>query len=226
MADEDNAIIEELRKWTACDVADGLSSLGETHGGFLEGITMFSPEFQSGSTKIVGKAFTVKMVLKSETNAPKVQGNYIDKVPKGSVVFMSQPTPHVNACYGGLMSMRAQYLGAEGTIVDGRVRDLQEHRDLKFPVFSRFIGTTAATAVSRPSEINVPVKLQSSVQDATIRPGDFIIADLDGVVCVPRELARKVLDAIPPKAKADAKTAEAIKKGMSVEEAFKTFRGK
>lgn len=50
------------------------------------------------------------------------------------MVFISQPAPHINACYGGLMSLRAKYLKAEGVVVDGRLRDLQEHRDLEFPV--------------------------------------------------------------------------------------------
>lgn len=50
------------------------------------------------------------------------------------MVFISQPAPHINACYGGLMSLRAKYLKAEGVVIDGRLRDLQEHRDLEFPV--------------------------------------------------------------------------------------------
>lgn len=93
-------------------------------------------------------------------------------------------------------------------------------------MFAKGVGTTAGGEVSRPSEINVPVKLQSEIQDATISPGDYIIADLDGVVCLPQHLARRCLDAIPAIAGADEKCAQAIKEGMSVEEAFKTYRGK
>ena len=58
----------------------------------------------------------------------------IDSVPSGSVVFISAPARMVNACYGGLMSNRAKHLGAVGTVIDGRFRDLQEHRDLDYPV--------------------------------------------------------------------------------------------
>jgi regulator of RNase E activity RraA len=57
----------------------------------------------------------------------------IDSVPAGSVIFISSPKT-VNAVYGGLMSQRAQVSGAVGTVVDGRVRDLQEHRGLGYPV--------------------------------------------------------------------------------------------
>ena len=51
------------------------------------------------------------------------------------------------------MSTRAQYSGAVGTIVDGRIRDLQEHRDLGYPVFARDVGTTAPSEILRVSEV-------------------------------------------------------------------------
>lgn len=77
-----------------------------------------------------------------------------------------------------------------------------------------------------PSEVNVPVKLQSSIQDSTITPGDYIIADQDGVVVLPAKDAEKVLEVIPAVAEADRKAGEAIRGGMSVQEAFAKFRGK
>ncbi|KAH9985277.1 RraA-like protein [Xylariaceae sp. FL0662B] len=226
MASRTASIVKQLGKWSSCDVADGLSKLGHVHGGFLEGLTMYSPQSQSGPTKIVGPAMTVKFASKSEKDAPKLKGNYIDQIPSGAVVFISQPAPHINACYGGLMSLRAKTLGASGVIIDGRLRDLQEHRDLEFPLFARSVGTTAGGAVCFPSEIDVPVELQSSIQRATIHPGDFVIADLNGVVILPSDLAEKVLAIIPASAAADEKCAEAIKGGMTVQEAFATYRGK
>lgn len=68
--------------------------------------------------------------------------------------------------------------------------------------------------------------LQSSIQEAIINAGDYIIADQDGVVCLPADLADDVLEAIPAIAAADEKCAEAIRGGMSVQEAFATYRGK
>lgn len=63
-----------------------------------------------------------------------LSNSQIDSVPSGSVLFISAPPKTVCAVYGGLMSTRAKYLGAAGTIVDGRIRDLQEHRDLDYAV--------------------------------------------------------------------------------------------
>ncbi|PLB44935.1 RraA-like protein [Aspergillus steynii IBT 23096] len=207
-------IIEQLQKWGACDVADGLSKLNHPNGGFLEGLTMYSPDFQAGETKLIGQAFTVKFVPKSDVGAPKVSGNYIDKTPPSSVVFISQPPPQVNAVYGGLMTLRAQKLGAAGVIIDGRL-------------FAKSVGTTAGGEVCRPSEVNVPVRLHSSDQpNAWVRPGDYLIADLNGVVCLPQEMAEQVLDLIPGIAAADEKCAEGIRAGRSVEEVFREFRGR
>lgn len=187
---------------------------------------MYSPEFQSGETKLIGQAYTVKFVPKTDEAAPKVQGDYIDKIPSGAVIFISQPLPDVNAVYGGLMSLRAKTLNAAGVVIEGRVRDLNEHRALEFPLFSRAVGTTAGGEVCRPSEVNVSVRLNSDVQRAWIQPGDYIIADLNGVVRLPEELAERVLDAIPGIVEADEKCAEGIRGGRTVEEVSKEFRGR
>ncbi|CAG7971907.1 unnamed protein product [Penicillium salamii] len=226
MSADSEKIIERLQQWGACDVADGLSKLKHPNGGFLEGLTMYSPEFQAGETKIVGQAFTVKFVPKSDDVSPKLQGNYIDQIPSGGVVFISQPLPQVNAVYGGLMTLRAQVLNAAGVVIDGRVRDINEHRSLNLPLFAKSVGTTAGGEVCRPSEVNVPVRLHSDNQDAWINPGDYIIADANGVVCLPKHLAEQVLEAIPAIAEADKKCAEGIKAGRSVQEVFKEFRGR
>lgn len=124
------------------------------------------------------------------------------------------------------MSNRAKYSGAVGTVVDGRIRDLQEHRDLDYPVFAKDIGTTAPHEVVRVSEVNAPLRLQSEDQDATIHPGDIIVGDLNGVVCIPQGLAEKVVELIPSQVEADEKVAKDIQSGRTVAEAMKEHRSK
>ncbi|KAK8104087.1 RraA-like protein [Apiospora kogelbergensis] len=138
MAQED--IIRALRDYTTCDVSDALCKLKYRNGGFLPGLTMWSPHRQDGHTKIVGPAYTVKYVPLDDP-APKLPTHYIDSVPAGAVVFVSAPAGTPNAVYGGLMSTRAQALGAAGSVIDGRFRDVQEQRALGFPVFARDVGT-------------------------------------------------------------------------------------
>ncbi|KFX90835.1 hypothetical protein V490_06247 [Pseudogymnoascus sp. VKM F-3557] len=221
MASED-PIIKALQQFSTCDVSDALLKLNHPNGGFLSNLTLWSPQRQEGNTKIIGAAYTVKYVLKG-TGAAVHQGHYIDSIPTGAVVFISSPKT-VNAVYGGLMSNRAQVSGAVGTIVDGRIRDLDEHRGLGFPVFARDIGTASPYEVVTVSEVNVPVKLQTDGQNVTINPGDYLIGDLNGVVCLPRELAKEAVPLMAPQVEADRKIASDIQAGMTFMEASKKNR--
>lgn len=73
-------------------------------------------------------------------------------------------------------------------------------------------------------KINEPVRLNSDDQEAIIHPGDILIGDINGVVCVPQGLAEKALDLIQSQVDADEKVAADLKKGKSVTEAMKEHR--
>lgn len=60
----------------SCDVSDGLVKLGKLQGGFLPGLTMWSPQRQEGNTKIVGPAYTVKYVA-ADDEAAKHPTHYV-----------------------------------------------------------------------------------------------------------------------------------------------------
>lgn len=92
-------------------------------------------------------------------------------------------------------------------------------------VFAKGVSTSAGGPLYRASEVNVPVKLNSTVQERWIHPGDYIIADLNGVVCVPEASVADVIDVVSKIVEADEKCAEAIKGGRSVAETFKEIRG-
>ncbi len=95
---------------------------------------MFSPERQTGTAKIFGPAYTVQLVVASDTTSPTPAKHFVDAIPKDSVVYISQPKGMFVGVWGGLMSTRAKKLGAKGAIVDGSFRDIMEHKELGFPV--------------------------------------------------------------------------------------------
>ncbi|KAI0393752.1 RraA-like protein [Xylariaceae sp. FL0594] len=223
MSDSQDPVVRALHNYTTCDVSDALCKLKCHNGGFLPGLTMWSPLRQEGSTKIVGPAYTVKYVPIDDP-APKHPSHYIDHVPKGAVVFISAPATCPNAIYGGLMSTRAQALGAVGSVIDGRFRDLQEQRELQYPIFARDVGTAPPAALLKVAAVNVPVKLQTDEQDIEICPGDYLIADVNGVVVLPVALAEEALPLMQKQVEADNKMSIAIKDGMSFVEASKRFR--
>ncbi|KAK8075038.1 hypothetical protein PG997_009701 [Apiospora hydei] len=216
-------IIKALQDYTSCDVSDALCKLKYRNGGFLPGLTLWSPQRQDGPTKIVGPAYTVKYVPLDDP-APKHPTHYhatqIDNVPAGAVVFVSAPAGTPNAVYGGLMSTQARALGAVGSVIDGRFRDVQEQRALGYPVFARDVGTAPPAPLLKVAGVNVPVRLQQQQQQQqdegdegmllTVRPGDYLIGDANGVVVLPAEVAEQALPLMKKQVEADEKMAEAI----------------
>ena len=170
------------------------------------------------------------------------------------MVFVSCPQKTPNAVYGSMMAARAQARKAAGSVIDGRFRDLQEQRDLNYPVsflpiifqagrstfphpgvgslcmltaaqvFARDVGTAPPYELVKVVGVNVPVKLQTDEQDMTINPGDYVVGDLNGVVVLPKELAEEALPLMAKQAEADSQMALEIQKGMSFGEASKKFR--
>lgn len=232
-------IITFLTRFTPCDVSDSLNKHGIADGGFIPNVTNQSPV--TATTSAVGQAYTVLYAPKSDPR-PAVKQSYIDEVPKDSIVVLGLPleaqlasAPYVklnNAMYGGLMSTRAQYRGANGSVVLGRIRDLDEHRDLRYPVWSYGVGTSAPGPLVKVVGINVPleIKVASLEKDEIIKinPGDYIVADKNGVVRLPHNAdnLQSVLDYIPKRVEADTNVSTDIKSGKPAAESQKLWRGK
>lgn len=73
--------------------------------------------------------------------------------------------------------------------------------------------------------MDVAVTLATEDQDMTIRPGDVLVGDLNGVVVVPRESVAEVVEVAGRQVEADARMLVEIRKGMSLGEASRKFRG-
>lgn len=217
-------IVEQLGRYTTCDVSNALVKLGHPGGGFLPGLTLWSPERQAGDTRVAGPAYTVRYAPLSDPAPPQPPPHYADAVPAGAVVFVSCPAGTPNAVYGGLTAARARARGAAGAVVDGRLRDLQEQREMGFPVFGRGVGTAPPQALLKVVGVGVPVRLASGEADVEVRPGDYLVGDLNGVVVLPRELAEEALPLMKKSVEADDRMMVEIKKGMGFEEASKKFR--
>ncbi|KAK3300560.1 ribonuclease E inhibitor RraA/Dimethylmenaquinone methyltransferase [Chaetomium fimeti] len=219
----EDPIVKKLQEYTTCDVSDALVKLKVPNGGFLPGITMWSPQRQDGPTKIAGPVYTVQYAPLDDVR-PKWPSHYIDSVPAGAVVFVTSTPSTSNALYGGLMSTRAKASGAVGSVIDGRFRDLQEQRDLDYPVFARDVGTTPPGPLFKVVAVNEPVKASNDGRDIVINPGDYLIGDINGVVILPKGLAEQALPLMGKQVEADSKMAVAIRNGMSFAEASKKFR--
>ncbi|KAJ5531642.1 PrpF protein [Penicillium freii] len=196
--------LQSLKRFTTCDIGDALVKLKHPYGGFLDGLKMFSP---NPGTSIYGPAVTVKMV---ETNSPSPSPpvHFADANKEGHIMYIQQPKGLPSACWGGLMSTRAQKLGALGVIIDGRMRDTQEHRDIQFPVFARGTSVLGSNTFTRASEINVPLQFCG---DLWIHPNDIMVGDENGVVAVPSSLVEQVVELCQDRFEIDEKTFAALR---------------
>ncbi|TFK54491.1 RraA-like protein [Heliocybe sulcata] len=220
----------DLSAFSTCEISDALITLGSPHGGHIPDIHMLSPASEPSETRLCGPAYTVQMVLGTQKDAPKLSEHFVDTAPRGSVVVINAPPQAKNAVWGGLMTAGAQARGALGVIISGRCRDLAEHRSANFPVFARGHSTLGQSPFTRPSSINVPLAIEpvdaSHFPALTVHPGDIMVADEDGVVCVPKDDVQNVLELATKGREVDAKCLADIRAGAGVQASFKMHRGK
>lgn len=233
---ETKKLIEILSKYATCDMSDALVKHKHKYGGSLPNLKRFSSNSQ-GKT-MVGKAYTVLFAPKDDPREA-ITGGYIDKLPEDSVLVIATTlnlqkkdapfTKMSNALYGGLMSTRAQYLKSTGTVVFGRVRDIDEHLELQRDVFAYGLGSAAHGPVVKMVGINVPVEVlvdgYPEPFTETINPGDIVMGDDNGVVRVPDDdELESLLEYIPKRVQADTLVKEDILKGEACNPAQKKRR--
>jgi regulator of RNase E activity RraA len=174
------------------------------------------------TTKFAGPAATVLLEKEENTEGSKALSgmmDVIDEAPEGSVYVMVLQDGLDYAGLGGLMSTALKYRGMSGAIVDGGVRDTPQIMKLQFPVFSR--GVVPSTTVNhyRVTGKNVPVVCAG----VAVRASDIIVADMDGVVVVPREHAAEVLKKAQQLDETEHSMFPYIEKYRSIREAVTKF---
>lgn len=170
------------------------------------------------ASKLAGQVYTVRGHV-DETIEPHETllqwTRLLSRAPAGSVVI-NQPNDSTLAHMGELSAETLQFRGVRGYIVDGGCRDSEFILRIGFRVFSRYftprdvVGRWVADAFSEPIEIGGVV----------IRTGDYVLADRDGVVIVPGDLAEETVIRTEEVLQTENLVRMAILDGVDPEEAY------
>ena len=141
--------------------------------------------------RIAGPAVTIKDTPATEKMMPLLAIEAIDSAPKGSIVVRSVEgtDPRDIGLWGGLMSQAAKVRGIQAAVLDGGSRDLVEAATMRFPIYARSVVPTTSVGRTKVSAINVQIECGG----ITVAPGDLVVADVDGVVVIPKEKLPEVL---------------------------------
>lgn len=198
-------IIERLAKLDTCAVSDALDSLN------LKGATWgVRPMWQC--PRIAGRAVTMKIKPAGLEQPKQHLGTApIEAAQAGDIIVIDNGGKLEFSCWGGLLALSAKLKGLSGVVIDGASRDIDEARDLEFPVYAR--GAVPMTARGRVMQESYNQEIQfSGVQ---CRPGDLVIADGSGVVIVPKEKEDRVVTAAEAIYAKEQEMAAGIRKGYS-----------
>ena len=200
-------LVERLLKLDTCAVSDACDRLGLP--GSVLGIAPLSPP-----AKIAGRIVTVKLVnADGRTAARHLCTGAIEASNAGDVIVIENPRTDA-AGWGGILSSAAKVKGVAGVVCGGAARDIDESRELGFPVFARAAVPRTARGRVIEESFNEPIE----IDDVAVSPNDLVLADGSGVVFLAADKAEEILQSAEMIAGREAKMREAVEAGDPVSE--------
>ena len=206
--------VDAIRPAYSGAVYDVLRSLGYAKQALPHDLMPLEPDM-----KVCGPIFTVEGHPDPTIDAHESLLQWtamLSKAPAGHVVIC-QPNDSTMAHMGELSAETFHLRGIQGYIADGGCRDTGFIRRIGFPVWYRY--TTPVDVVGRwkAERFGEPIVIGG----VTIRSGDFVFADYDGIVIIPNEVAREVIDKTAEVLRAENRVRTAIvEEGVDPQEAY------
>jgi len=173
-------IIEKFNEYSSAPVSDAMRSRNTLSNDIKP---VWSP-----TPTIVGSAVTVNSSVGDEILVLKA----IELSKPGDIILVAGNSEPYTAYWGGIMSTMAKAKGVKALITDGMIRDLNQCRELEFPIWATGVTPIAPKTDIPPGDLNFPI----SIGEVVVHPGDLVIADEDGVVTVPQTLVEEVSRAV------------------------------
>ncbi len=172
----------------------------------------------SKTMKAAGPVFTVRGRPDNTVSAHEsllAWTGLLSKAPAGHVV-VCQPQDNVRALMGELSAETLMLRGVRGYIVDGGCRDTGFIEAEGFPVFCLYATPVDIVAGWIPEAFDEPV----TIGNVVVRAGDYILADRDGIVVIPREHAEDIIARTEEVIRTESTMRQAIRAGQDPQEAY------
>lgn len=197
-------------------IADILDELGFRKQTIGPGVQLLDPEL-----KISGRVFTAQaiQVFDLPTEPYRMQMEAIDAMLPGEVFVAATDVSGAAALWGELVSTACRARGGRGAVLDGLNRDSSTVKEMKFPVASR--GRVPTDSKGRVEFISYREVIV--IDDVRILPGDYVFADMDGIVFIPQAVESEAVRLALEKVAGENAVRKALREGMLCAEAFRTF---
>jgi regulator of RNase E activity RraA len=197
-------------------VCDALDALGYPH---QSPRVSLSPLTTSGV--LIGRCKTTLWadMAHPDPSPYELELKAVDTCRPDDVIIAAAGGTFRSGLWGELLSTAARRTGCVGAIVDGAVRDRAKMSQMGFPIWARGTCLYDSKDRNRVIDIDVPVEIDG----VRFAPGDLVVADIDGVVVVPRAIEEQVVRYAWNKVNDENVVRQAIADGMSATAAFKKY---
>ncbi len=196
--------------------ADVLDGLGHRSSALPHSIRPLKKEW-----RIFGRAVTLNAVpvAHEPENPYAVEMECIDSLQSGDVLIATTNGDTSSALWGELLSTACRARGAKGVIIDGLTRDTEKITQMDYPVFAAGFSPLDSKGRLDAIAFGQPIRIGECV----IHSGDYVFADIDGVVVIPVKLAEQAIPLALEKACGENLVREELAKGRSVREVFSEY---
>jgi 4-hydroxy-4-methyl-2-oxoglutarate aldolase len=197
-------------------VSDSMDQLGFRHQAMRE---YLRPLYSA--CKVAGWARTISCsdLYYTPPDPYAIEIEAVDSLLPGEVAVVGTQKSIRNAPWGELLSTASRARGARGAIIDGLVRDVHKIEELGFPVFASGIKPVDSLGRGCVTAYNVPVECGEVI----VQPGDFVFADFDGVVVVPKAVVKEVIELASDKVRRENSSRAELMKGAYLRDVYQKY---
>ena len=214
------AIRRRYLKVDTATVADVLDALGLPDQGLAAEFAPYPPS----AGRMGGWAYTVrgKMAPYAGTGDPRKM-KAVDGAGPGEVTVWSGEGRGM-CFFGELIALGMKRRGCAGSLVDGGIRDIEWIARQRFPVYARYRTPIQSIGRWKVTAWQVPVEMPGATRKRVrVNPGDFVLADTDGVIAIPAGVAYKVLIDAERLTKKEIRIRRELDRGASLEQVLAKY---